>query len=346
MEIRILDREAAQDIDPAAWDRLADASSNPNPFFERWHLLPALRHLDRDLTIKVVTLYEDARLVGLFPLCLLRKYGLVSYLMIWEFRDCRVCDVLREPTVELSPVVNRLMSHFGVSIFLCPAHSCTGFDSVPDGFMHQIKLSRRAVLRGSTWKDYEAGLPRKYRLENRRVLTRLMVRDGFKHVSSESDLAQHWLPLYCEVERHSWKARRGRIIADDSGRLRYFEEALGLGEEGRKVQFQALQRGGETIAVAFRFRTRGRAYEVKTTYDERFRKLYPGVALELLTMQDVLRSGYELVDSCSESNRVVDRVWPDSIDFYRTLIFKCSPIGHAAALFYKAVRRLGERETH
>ena len=54
--------------DLRAWDDLALASSEPNPFFESWYLLPSLRALDPHGSVRLAVLGLQGQLLGLIPL--------------------------------------------------------------------------------------------------------------------------------------------------------------------------------------------------------------------------------------------------------------------------------------
>src|SRR6267143_1114087 len=56
--------EALQD----AWEELAAASVEPNPFYESWMLLPALRSVARRERVEVVLVFRGDLLCGLFPI--------------------------------------------------------------------------------------------------------------------------------------------------------------------------------------------------------------------------------------------------------------------------------------
>ena len=56
--------EALQD----AWEELASASVEPNPFYEPWVLLPALRSFARRERVEVVLVFRGELLCGLFPI--------------------------------------------------------------------------------------------------------------------------------------------------------------------------------------------------------------------------------------------------------------------------------------
>ena len=68
-EIRLL--KVDQLADPAFrtdWEDLVGQAGEPNPFFEPWFLLPALRTLDPDQTVEVAAWFCRGRLSGLLPM--------------------------------------------------------------------------------------------------------------------------------------------------------------------------------------------------------------------------------------------------------------------------------------
>jgi hypothetical protein len=340
MEIRILNRSEVGSIDPDSWDRLADSACVPNPFYERWHLLSALEYLDLEDEVLVVTAYREDRLVCLFPVVMQRKALLFRYIALWHFCDCLASDVLREPGVTFGPILKEVMDRLQATVVISPAHVEAGFDVDPDFSYCRTRKPRRAVTQFTSWENYLQRLPRKYRKESKRILSRLIEKEGVRYVTSEKELSSKWFPLYCEIEDQSWKAKDGRLLSAEKESIHYYEKALERGEVQKKVEFQALLKGDEVIAISFRFKTGRKAFEVKTSYNNDYKSLYPGVVLELLNIRNVLDADYSLVDSCGWHNQVVERIWPDRIDVYRTVIFRCSIPGQIAKLVYRFVKRL------
>ncbi len=340
MEIRILDRSEVSSIDPDSWDRLADNSCVPNPFYERWHLLSALEHLDLGNEVLVVTAYREDRLVCLFPVVLQRKALLFRYIELWHFCDCLASDVLREPGVTFGPILKEVMNRLQATVVVSPAHVEEGFDLDSDFSYCRTRKRRRAVTQFTSWEGYLQRLPRKYRKESKRILSRLMEKEGVRYVTSEKELSSKWFPLYCDIEDQSWKAKDGRLLSAEIENIHYYEQALERGEAQNKVEFQALLKNDEVLAISFRFKTGRKAFEVKTSYNEKYKSLYPGVVLELMNIRNVLDTDFALVDSCGWHNKVVERVWPDRIDVYRTVIFKCSIPGQTAKLLYRFIKWL------
>src|SRR4051812_49302881 len=55
-----------------AWQELAADAAEPNPFYEPWMLLPALRSFSRAGEVEVILVFRDERLCGLFPVAFRR----------------------------------------------------------------------------------------------------------------------------------------------------------------------------------------------------------------------------------------------------------------------------------
>src|SRR5438105_4944855 len=65
LKVRPLTTHALEAIAPA-WQDLAGRALEPNPFYEPWFLIPALRHVlpDQEGTIAVLAIEDRAELVG------------------------------------------------------------------------------------------------------------------------------------------------------------------------------------------------------------------------------------------------------------------------------------------
>lgn len=340
LDIRIVDRCDVGTIDPAAWDCLADVSRLPNPFYERWSLVPALKHLEKGKRVQLVTVYRAGSLVCLFPVRLHGWAGAFRALTIWRFPDCGATDVLCETGVPFEVVLRDIMSRLRAPVAISTRHRPEGFDVVRHLRFCRIQRTRKAVSRVTSWEAYQAGLSGKHRRENRRVMSRALDREGMRYVTSDVGLISSWYRRYLDVERESWKFPAGNALSSDAGVVKYFEEAIQYGEKERKIEFQALLKDDEVAAMSFRFKAQRNSYEIKTTYSNKYKHLYPGVVLELLNIRDLLGDRFLLADSCSNNNPVVERIWPDEISICRTIVFDDSPVGGIAKLIYCRYRTL------
>ena len=79
-----------------AWDALARDALEPNPFYESWMLLPALRAFGAGQDVRVVLVWRGERLIGLFPFHHVARYkGMpVSALRSWLHVHCLLCTPL------------------------------------------------------------------------------------------------------------------------------------------------------------------------------------------------------------------------------------------------------------
>ena len=71
VSVRLVARDWRELTDPAMqgqWDALAEWAAEPNPFFESWYLLPALRGFDPHGRARLLCLEADGQLAGLMPL--------------------------------------------------------------------------------------------------------------------------------------------------------------------------------------------------------------------------------------------------------------------------------------
>src|SRR5262245_46431974 len=79
-----------------AWDELAAAALEPNPFYEFWLLLPALDAFGLGKNFRLVTIWSGERLDAVLPLERTRGFkGLpLPALRSWLHRHCLLCTPL------------------------------------------------------------------------------------------------------------------------------------------------------------------------------------------------------------------------------------------------------------
>src|SRR5581483_6492647 len=86
-----------------AWEALAAAVPDPNPFHEPWMLLPAAREFGAAAKLLFLLVYEHSqakpRLCGLFPLERVRWYKGLPYPAVrtWQYIHCFDCTPLVRP---------------------------------------------------------------------------------------------------------------------------------------------------------------------------------------------------------------------------------------------------------
>src|SRR5437016_5278579 len=78
------------------WESLAAQALEPNPFFEHWLLLPALRAFAANDDLRIVCIRRGGKLAALFPFRLVSRYkGLpLNALASWRHPHCLLCTPL------------------------------------------------------------------------------------------------------------------------------------------------------------------------------------------------------------------------------------------------------------
>jgi CelD/BcsL family acetyltransferase involved in cellulose biosynthesis len=199
-----------------------------------------------------------------------------------------------------------------------------------------FRATRGAILDTQKAGHHLTRLPQKTRQENQRIRKRFFEKSGARYVTSDKPDSIDWLGDYLQLEHAGWKGRvKGSILSDDgveSYYLALYESNANL----RKIQFQGLYAEQGPLAISFRLVSNGRAFDVKTTFDENYRELYPGVNLELCNMLDLENYRYEFVDSCTVSdNYLINRLWPDQRNILTSVYFKAGLVSQLLKKIYR-----------
>ena len=304
----------------AEWRDLAKSAVEPNPFYEPWMLLPALKHLGAGRRLEVCLVFEKKakgvhRLCGLFPVE--RKRGRAE---LWVHRYCylgapllrRGCeraaiscwlDTLREPVVRLDdlPAGGALRMH------LVDELSERGWASLVSA-----AWTRAVLRRAPTAEHYLASaLQGTRRKEFRRQRKRL---------AEQGELACEELPAgadpsafideFLQLEQAGWKGRDGVCGARDRG---FLQEMAAQAAHAGRLQLLALRLSGKPVALKVNLLSGTSAFAFKITFDEAFSRYSPGVQLELENIERAHKQpGLLTMDSCAASNRfMINHLWPD-----------------------------------
>ncbi|MCW8998892.1 MAG: hypothetical protein OQK04_09280, partial [Kangiellaceae bacterium] len=309
MRIELLSPESAKDVDLAQWQTLAQNSINVNPFFEHWSLLPALKWFTPNEDVFLVTAYQKDTLVALFPIQIeSHKIG-IRFIKIWCHDHCFLSDALYLSDVAIEDILIKVMRRLKVSTLKIDLHSRSAYGRLITQNSFVFESSRGAVFNPETiepkWQ-YQAG---KVRKENKRIVKRFYQSTDATYVTSKQDPEKEWLLNYCQLEHSGWKRIKKGSILSDINTYNYYKELVEQGVELERVEFQGLVEEHKIFAISFRIVSRNIAFELKTTFAEDFRQLYPGVILELENLQAM---DFAYVDSCTtSSNYLINRLWPD-----------------------------------
>lgn len=352
-------REFEQADRIAAWDLLARAAVEPNPFFESWYLLPALRAFDPHGRVKLLVLEADGQITGLLPVRQeSRYYGhLLPHLSSWTHANCFLAAPLIARGFEdlfWSHLLRWADRNAQTALFLHLAHMpATGpIQNTLGKVLAQqgrtrpsatVRRAERALLasRAPPASYYEEALSARKRKELRRQHRRL-------EEAGELAFARHhggerldeWIAAFLALEARGWKGRAGSALASDPRTACLFADALAGAARRGRLERLALTLDGRPIAMLASFITPPGAFGFKTAFDEDYARFSPGVLLQRENLALLDRSEIVWTDSCAAPDHpMIDHFWRE-----RRAIASHS-IGIGGSLRRKLFAALVQRET-
>ena len=101
------------------------------------------------------------------------------------------------------------------------------------------------------------------------------------------------------------------------------------------MAFQVLAADNKIIAMGIRIVSGNNYFEIKTSYDESFKKYAPGKILEYLILESLASKKNIEIDSCTHhNNTLINKIWPDKQVYFRTFIFSNSFLGNLYRVAY------------
>lgn len=322
-----ISQHSASDVDAAAWDELSARSVDPNPFFERWFLLPSICHLSGSSKPAIVTFGSDARLDGLIP---------VASRNIYEgYPLPHVAGWRHDHMFSGSPLIRRgcehafwtaLLRHFdanaGRALFLhlydIPAEgpSYTALREIvrcqarPAAIVYR---GQRAMLRSPLDPEtyFAQSMSGKKRKELRRQYNRLSEQGELAFERAEgSENLDAWTEEYLALEQAGWKGEARSALRQTNAARKFFATALKGAAEAGRLERLSLRLDGRAIAMLANFLSPPGAFSFKTTYDENHARYSPGVLLQRENLDLLARAGIEWADSCAAADHpMIERIW-------------------------------------
>jgi len=299
------------------WRELASAATEPNPFYEPWMLLPALRSFAGRERVEVILAFRGDVLCGVFPVAYRRGRA-----EIWRHPYCYLTAPLLRRGCERIAIRCWLDAMAGraavIRIGDMPASGRVRMHLVDElnerGWPAlSTQAYTRAVLRraGSPDEFLTRALAGKRRKEFRRQRTRLSELGALTTdaLAPGADPAP-WIDELLSLESGGWKGRAGVDSVADRAFLA--EMAKGAAREG-KLQMLALRLDGRPLALKLNLFAGEGAFAFKIAFDEAYARFSPGVLLELDNVEHAHRlPSLRWMDSCAAANRfMINHLWPD-----------------------------------
>lgn len=347
------------------WQELALDAIEPNPFYEPWMLIPALRSLAAGKDVRVVLVLDGTenspRLCGVFPVERVARYKKlpVAAFTLWQHIYCALCTPLirtgraRETldafTEWLGSERNNALMEFnhvsgdGPFSELLNDSFCEsdGKEEVPD------ESHTRAMFRPRENADsyINAALRRDHRKDLKRKTRRLeeQGRVEFNSLEKDGDIAR-WVVEFLSLEASGWKSHDGGAFACNDANREYFQSVAKSAFERGRLMMLALRLDGRPIAMKCNILAAPGSFAFKIAFDEAFSYYSPGMLLELENIR-LLHSDprIEWMDSCATPEHpMIDRLWHDRRTIRSVLIPTASRAGNlviSALPFMRSINR-------
>lgn len=359
LTVRVVDPLSLSPDLAAAWDRLADEASEPNPFAERWCLQSALHLLDPERHARLVLVRDgsDGPVIGIMPLAPAARYGRVPlhHVTGWAHPN----------HFHGAPLVRAGFESLFWSILLgwCDAASwARTLVHVPrlteDGPLHRalvdvarvrggeaevVHREERALLESNlSPTDYwDAAVRAKKRKELRRQANRLAEQGAVQFRRWQpSEAIDPWIDAFLDLEARGWKGRAGSALASHSDTAAWFRAILTAAGETGRLDMRALDLDDRPLAMLVNVLCPPGGFSFKTAFDEDYARFSPGVLLQQANLDLLDDPQIDWVDSCAAPGHpMIDSVWRER----RALVWVNVPLSAASDRLRFAMLTKAER---
>ncbi len=315
----------------ASWDKLARQVAEPNPFYERWFLDPALRAFDPQGAASLFTLWlgtpGEGSLIGLMPIADHGIYGRwpIAHISNWLHHNAFLGAPLVMPGYEQlfwQKLFEVSDSRGGKMLFLhlnglviggALQNALANVCNTQRRPYAAVNMQERAFLQGPATAEayYSEFVRTKKRKELRRQKNRLAeIGDlQFRRHHGITGLEQ-WTDEFLALERRGWKGQNGSALDCAEQTRSMFREALHSAAQQGQLELLDLRLDGTPLAMLVNFICGRGSFSFKTAFDEDFSRFSPGVLLQIENLALLERDGTDWCDSCAaEGHPMIDSLW-------------------------------------
>ena len=325
---------ALETLDAGEWDGLAAAASEPNPFAERWFVLPAARHLAPPADARMLVVRERGELIGLMPVTVMPRYG--------RTRVRHVENWLHFNAFFGAPLVRRGRER----AFWAGALALLDADGASPAFLHVTTLdgegplgtallatrpdaavvhrSERALLASTLTRQayYETHVRKKKRKEIGRLQCRLAELGAVSmNRLSDGDEIDAWIDAFLTLEASGWKGRDGAALANDPATAAFTRAALHGAYSAGRLQMLRLDLDDAPIAMLVNFLTPPGSFSFKIAFDEDYARFSPGVLISLENLDLLGDPAIDWMDSCAAPDHpMINSLWAERRQLVRITV--------------------------
>lgn len=346
LTVRVVDPLALSDELAAAWDRLADEASEPNPFAERWCLQSALHLLDPERHARLVLVRDgrDGPVIGVMPIAPARHYGRLPLRHVagWTHHN----------HFHGAPLVRAGFESLFWSILLAwcdaapwartlvhvprlteggPLHrALTDVARARGGEAEVVHREERALLESSLSPEgyWDSAVRAKKRKELRRQANRLAEQGAviFRSWQPGEEVVS-WIDAFLDLEARGWKGRGASALASQSDTQAWFRAILHAAGDAGRLDMRSLDLDDRPLAMLVNFLCPPGGFSFKTAFDEDYARFSPGVLLQQANLDLLDDPQIMWVDSCAAPGHpMIDSVWRER----RALVWVNVPLSAAS----------------
>jgi len=322
----------------AAWSDLAARAIEPNPFSEPEFLVPNARRAWRDEPMMVVLVESGSDLVGAVPFFQTRVgrwfrgwssqagggVPLLDRTCADEAFAAAVAMLSRRPGLTRVLMIDRIPADGPVAEAVR-----SGLGARRAHWRPSDPPTRPFVRRRSTASHLDETFKGRRRADIQRKRRRLdaLLGQPARLVDHGGDPVA--VDRFLTLEAAGWKGRGGwALLCRPSGGPYFREMCAGFAADGR-MHILALQAGDVTVAMRCEIEAGNGRFEVRSAYDERYKRFSPGVQLEVDAINSFHDSGLSFM-SCGTNHPQHPAFWlyPDG----RPLADLVAPLGGHVSL--------------
>ena len=307
------------------WNDLYRRSSVKNIFYHSDFLMPALRHLMPNITIKIALIYDDKTniLIGFYPVMFDNHYKIFK---------CRAINAVSHPYCYAhEPLIDTDYTEYVIKILLqelpyygdmlrmaniqTQSKIYDDLNKIPTPY-NDFNSYARACLQTDLSADtyWEYALPKKKRKEINRLSSRL---SDTGHIHFEkSPLSNDYAEKFLELESMGYKGMGGTAIKSNPHHQAFFMDIINGHSDDIIPCIYVLKSGDIWVSALIGFQTGRYFFAFKTAYHPDFSDYSPGVLLFKQVTYSLLNDTPNVIaDSCAAPNHpMINSLWRARIE--------------------------------
>ena len=318
-----------------SWDDLSINAVEPNVFYERWMLMPALKFLNQARGgVYLILIWAESpgmlgerKLIGLFPME--HRFGYcgvpVWHLTSFQYAQCFLGTPLirkgceEECVLKFFEFVDKAFRHLSLIEFrqFCADgkfayHLKEAAQSANRSYETTASYKRGFLFSDTSPHHYFEKYSAKQRKEFRRKTKRLAELGQIRiSILSEKDDSSQWADDFMKLEQSGWKGQAASALAAKQSTRDFFNAVAAEAFQRGQLDMVKLCVDDKPIAMQCNFISGEGSFAFKIAYDENYASCSPGTLLSLEIIRHVLtHARVSWMDSCAAPDSLlINTLW-------------------------------------